>query len=100
MNDITVPKNPAHRREWVKYQLGIRGLTVAALGRQYNVTRTTAYVVFRRPYPRMEKAIARALQMQPHEIWPERYRPDGSPKSGWGERRADRAAESSKKEVA
>lgn len=86
MNELDVPKNPAHRREWIKYQLGLRGLTLAELGRRHNVIRNTIYVAMTRPYPRMERIIAHAIGAQPQQIWPERYRPDGTPKSGKGER--------------
>lgn len=36
-------------------------------------------VALRHPYPKVEAIIARALGLGPQEIWPSRYRPDGSP---------------------
>lgn len=39
-----------------------------------------------RPWPRAEKLIAARLGLRPHAIWPTRYRADGTPKSGHGER--------------
>lgn len=35
-------------------------------------------VALRHPYPKVEAIIARALGLRPQEIWPSRYRPDGS----------------------
>lgn len=77
MHEIDIPKNPAHRRGWIKYQLGLRGLNFAAVGSRLGVTRNTVYVVFRWPYPKVERAIAGALGMKPEQIWPERYDAQG-----------------------
>ncbi len=32
-----------------------------------------------KPYPRMERAIAAKLELEPRAIWPERYDADGHP---------------------
>lgn len=39
-----------------------------------------------RPWPRAERLIADALGITPQTIWPSRYRRDGRPQSGRGER--------------
>lgn len=39
-----------------------------------------------RPWPKAERIIAEALGVPPEQIWPSRYHPDGSPRSGRGER--------------
>jgi Ner family transcriptional regulator len=36
----------------------------------------------RRPWPAVERIIADALGMEPQEIWPSRYLPDGTPRQG------------------
>lgn len=33
----------------------------------------------RQPYPKAERIIARAIGVEPHEIWPSRYDADGRP---------------------
>ena len=38
------------------------------------------------PYPKYERLIAEHLGTTPQTIWPSRYRNDGTPKSGRGER--------------
>lgn len=39
-----------------------------------------------RTYPKVERIIAVALDLQPQQIWPSRYHPDGTPRSGRNER--------------
>lgn len=41
--------------------------------------RSALSVALRHPYPRAETIIARALGLQPQNIWPSRYHPDGTP---------------------
>ncbi|MFN3879835.1 MAG: helix-turn-helix domain-containing protein [Nitrincola lacisaponensis] len=51
-----------------------RGITVAELARQngYNNS-ATFYNVFKAPYPKVERIIAKFLGLDPSEIWPTRY---------------------------
>ena len=46
----------------------------------------TSYRVLRHPYPVMEKVVGELLGVHPAEIWPDRYKADGTP-SGSGIRR-------------
>ncbi len=69
---------PQNRRAWVIYQLSLKGTSLAALARELGVRPTTIYQAFDRPYPRMEQAIAEAVGITPQELFPERYREDGS----------------------
>jgi len=71
--------DPDKRRAWCIYQLSLRGSSLAAVARGAGVSRQTLYVVFWRPYPRMEKIVADALGMRPQELFPERYDADGLP---------------------
>jgi Ner family transcriptional regulator len=95
-NDI--PKNPAHRRAWIVYQLRLRGLTLGTLAKLHNVDRTTTRKALGTPYPRMERVIADVLGLAPQQIWPERYEADGRPKTGL--RSQQRSALSPKGKVA
>ncbi|WNL39860.1 helix-turn-helix domain-containing protein [Halomonas sp. PAMB 3232] len=76
---LDIPTNPTARWEWIKYQIRARGLTLAELARRLGVELGTIAAVKRTPYPRMERAIADVLELQPATIWPERWNHDGTP---------------------
>ena len=67
------PKNPEHRRVWIKHQLELAGFTYATIGRELGVTRHCVRRAMVIHYPKMERAIAAKLGMRPEDIWPERY---------------------------
>lgn len=75
-----VPTDPELRWEWIKYQLRVRGSSLAQVAQELSVGRNAANNVKRVRYPRIERAIARKLDMAPRNIWPDRWNPDGSPK--------------------
>ncbi len=74
-----IPYEPAQRREWIKYQLGVRGYTLTSLGAELGVTRNAVSNALLRPYPRVEAAIGQVLGVAPHFLWPERYDSAGQP---------------------
>lgn len=74
-----IPVQPRERREWIKYQLRLRGSSLAQVAREHGVSRDAAILALRKPYPRMERAIASVLGLTPDRIWPERYDADGRP---------------------
>jgi len=87
MRKIDIPHTPDMRREWIKYQLRLQGYTLADLGRELGLSRNAPVLALRVPYPRIERAIADILCLEPAAIWPERYnsqgksnRPMGRPK--------------------
>ncbi len=69
----TMPADERARRAWIKYQLELRGYTLGGIARQLGVGRTTVRTAIIRPYPRMERTIARILGVDAAAIWPERY---------------------------
>jgi Ner family transcriptional regulator len=71
--DANVPKNTEKRREWIKYQLKIRGISIAKLAREHNVSRQALSTALVRSNPRWEFVISNALGVTPNAIWPERY---------------------------
>jgi Ner family transcriptional regulator len=73
MSTTPRPKEPHLFREWVKYELKLRGYTMAALAKTQGVGREVPSSVFRRHRPKWEKIIANILVMMPCELWPERY---------------------------
>lgn len=70
-------RDPAKRRAWVIYQLSLRGQSLASLARRLGVTRTTPGYALSKPYPRMERAIAEAVEVPVHVLFPDRYAPNG-----------------------
>jgi len=89
MNKANTTKKPAPQ-DWhpadIKAALEKRGFSLARLSRLNGYYRTAAAVALHLPYPKMERLISGAIDETPQTIWPSRYREDGSPKSGRGER--------------
>lgn len=71
-----VPEDAGKRREWIKYQLKIRGLSIAELARAHSASRQAVSTALVRSNPRWEHVIAEALETTPHKLWPERYDPE------------------------
>ena len=74
-----VPTDPDQRWEWVKYQLRVRGSSLALVAQSLGISRQSVINTKRVRYPRVERAIARKLGMAPRDIWPDRWHPDGAP---------------------
>ncbi|AZC95318.1 helix-turn-helix domain-containing protein [Pseudomonas chlororaphis] len=79
MNKTEIPPDPDQRWEWIKYQLRIKGTSLAILARGLGVSDTAVKNAKRTAYPRMERAIAKALGLKPIDLWPERWNADGNP---------------------
>ena len=75
-------KNPDKRREWIRYQLAIRGETYAALGRRTGITKHCIYLALAKPYPKVEAMLAEEMGLEPKDLFPERYTADGLPNRG------------------
>ena len=84
MTTMIVPLDQDQRREWIKYQLRVRGSSLSAIARELGVSRHAPRLALVRPYPRMEQAIADKLDMEPLQLWPERYDTDGQPNRTMG----------------
>lgn len=63
-----------------------RGSNLQQLSLLHGYYPTTLGNTLRRPWPKAERIIAEFIGAPPQRIWPSRYRPDGSPRSGRGER--------------
>jgi len=74
-----IPKDSELRWEWIKFQLRARDTSLSKLAKALGVERNAMNNVKRGPYPRMERAIALALKLEPEDIWPERWGNDGQP---------------------
>lgn len=79
MDSHNIPLDLDSRWEWVKYQLRIRGTSIADLARDAGLNESAFRNAKRRAYPRVERDIANALGMLPGQIWPERWNADGTP---------------------
>ena len=73
MDGGDIPAHPLLRREWIKFQLRLRGTTLSAMARELGVSRQAMGQTLASSYPRLERAIAARLGMEPWDIWPERY---------------------------
>lgn len=80
MTKPDIPTDQERRWEWIKYQLRSRGSSLAQLARELGVSDSPVKNTKRVPYPRMERAIAKALGLNPIDIWPERWNADGTPR--------------------
>jgi len=65
--------DPIARAAKIKEALFIRGLSLAAIDRAYKLATGTAATTLREPNSTGEPAIADALGVEAHELWPERY---------------------------
>ena len=79
MTHLLVPLEENARREWIKFQLRVRGSSLSAIARELEVSRHAPRLALVKPYPKMERAIAEKLQLEPQELWPERYDENGRP---------------------
>jgi len=76
MEDENIRLKRRALREWVKFNLAVKGLSLAELSRLTHCDLPTAFF---RPFPRAERIIADALDLEPWELWPDRYGPDNKP---------------------
>ena len=70
----------------VKASLEKLGTNISTLSREYGYKGNALHNVTRHCWPKAEKIIAEKIGVTAPEIWPSRYRADGTPKSGRNER--------------
>ena len=64
--------NDMHRAD-IRAELIKKGISLAQLGIQHGLAKTTLRNAFDKRYPTGEKIIADALGKEPKDIWPSRY---------------------------
>lgn len=74
-----IPDSPEERREWIKYQLRIRKISLRDLAGQYGVSRHAPQKALALHYPLWEARIADALGVTAQDLWPERFKGNGLP---------------------
>ncbi|WP_312375741.1 helix-turn-helix domain-containing protein [Pseudomonas oryzihabitans] len=79
METFDIPLELDSRWEWIKFQLRVRGKTIADLAREIGLNERALRSAKQRAYPRVEREIAKALGLQPVQLWPERWHTDGTP---------------------
>ncbi|MQA64848.1 MAG: nucleotide excision repair protein [Alphaproteobacteria bacterium] len=75
INDI--PKKPALRREWIKYQFRLRGYSVHAFAESIGVRPPAVSNAFWKPSSHIQQEIADFLGIPPGVLFPEFYTDDG-----------------------
>lgn len=65
--------------EEIKAAIRMRGKTMSELSIANGYHESTVRQVLRKPWPAIERLVADFLGVDPQEIWPERYGPDGMP---------------------
>lgn len=74
-----IPKKPAIRREWIGFQLRIRGLSLRELGRLEGVTHQAVSAAANGGGSRhLQEAIAAVLGLRPQDLFPELYDEHGN----------------------
>ncbi|HYW03286.1 MAG TPA: helix-turn-helix domain-containing protein [Gammaproteobacteria bacterium] len=77
-----IPRDITVRRAWIKFQLEIRGYSLAMLAREHGVSRQQPQAALYKPYPKWERIIAETLGLKPADLWPERYAPGARRRPG------------------
>lgn len=74
-----MPTTPLHRREWIAYQLRLRGLSFRSLARQEGVTHQAVSAAALGGSSRpLQEALAETLGVAPQALFPELYDRDGT----------------------
>ncbi len=75
---MIVPETPAKRRAYIKFELGMRGLTIGKLADQLGVTSQAISNAFNSPSFRIEQGIAEAIGKPVQVIFADRYDDNGN----------------------
>jgi Ner family transcriptional regulator len=78
-------KDTRSLRGWVKFNLSLEGHTIVDLAKEHGITGVSLCTAFYRPFPKAERIIADTLNLQPWDLWPDRYGEDHKPnrKNWW-----------------
>lgn len=86
----TAKKSAIEPADWhpadIVARLRKKGWSLRRLSVHHNYAADSLKNAIQVPWPRAERCIADAIGVAPQEIWPTRYRPDGTPKSRRNER--------------
>jgi Ner family transcriptional regulator len=69
-----IPKRPTERRQWILFQLKLRGSNLSALARELGCThQAVIHAAAGRPSQEIEKAIADKIGVRHVDLFPEHY---------------------------
>lgn len=72
-------KHKGWHPEEIKAAIRMRGKTMSQLSVVNGYHESALRQVLRKPWPAIERIVAEFLGVEPQEIWPDRYGPDGMP---------------------
>lgn len=72
-----IPKTPAERRVWAKYQLELRGKTFKSVADSIGTSRQAVSQCFFAPSFHVQTALAETLGLTHRQLFPEYYNSDG-----------------------
>ena len=81
---LTTPNDDCWTPEKIKYELALKGFTLAQLARHHELSESTFRICIRKPWPVAEQLLAQALctndrQVTPQLLFPHRYDEQGYP---------------------
>lgn len=71
---------PGWHQQDIQHAIRKRGTTLAELSRQSGLARGTLQTIFYKRYPRGQQIVADFIGVSLHELWPDWYGPDNSPR--------------------
>lgn len=69
-------------QEEIKAAIRMKGSTLKQLALDNGFDASAVSVALQKPWPAVEAVIAKHIDIEPKDIWPLRYRPDGTHRSG------------------
>lgn len=86
---LSAPHGADWHREHIKAELRINGTCLTELAEQHGYDSSSFSRALVRPWPAVERIIAKAMRRRPQDVWPSRYDSLGKSLSG---RRSKRSA--------
>ncbi len=74
---LPIPSDAFQRRQWIKYQLVLKGTSLAKIAEELGVLRQAVSDALIRPSENIEMTIAEKLGRDVKEVFPDRYDEDG-----------------------
>lgn len=74
-----IPNEPNARREWIKFILRSKGISLASIAREYNQSRQSVSLALYRSNRYWEEIIAEKVGAPVDLLWPERYSVTSTP---------------------
>lgn len=79
MQNLPIQKKSDEVWSWLKYNLGLRGLTFGIIAREHGKDKACFTRVKTHPLPKAERILADYIGLTPWDLWPSRYDADHNP---------------------